>query len=60
MARSVVKSCLPEFSDFTQVFSRVKVLCNRPQVYLSQCFSSLFNLHDEIARLPFSKHFPML
>ena len=31
MVKSMVNSCLPEFSDFTRVFSPVKVLCNRPQ-----------------------------
>ena len=36
MVKSVVKSCLPEFSDFTRVFSPVKVLCNGPLVYNSQ------------------------
>ena len=30
MVKSVVNSCLPEFSDFTRVFSPVKVLCNGP------------------------------
>ena len=30
MVKSMVKSCLPEFSDFTRVFSLVKVLCNGP------------------------------
>ena len=30
MVKSMVNSCLPEFSDFTRVFSPVKVLCNRP------------------------------
>ena len=29
----MVNSCLPEFSDFTRVFSPVKVLCNGPLVY---------------------------
>ena len=31
MIKSMVNSCLPEFSDFTRVFSPVKVLCNGPQ-----------------------------
>ena len=35
MIKSMVKLCLPEFSDFTSDFSlKVKVLCNRPLVYL--------------------------
>ena len=35
MVKSMVKSCLPELSDFTRVFSPVRVLCNRPMVYLN-------------------------
>ena len=34
MEKSMVKSCLQEFSDFTRVLSPVKVLCNGPQAYL--------------------------
>ena len=30
MVKSMVNSFLPEFSDFTRVFSPVKVLCNGP------------------------------
>ena len=30
MIKSMINSCLPEFSDFTRVFSPVKVLCNGP------------------------------
>ena len=30
MVKSMVNLCLPEFSDFTRLFSLVKVLCNRP------------------------------
>ena len=32
MLKSMAKLCLPEFSDFTRVFSLVKVLCNRLKV----------------------------
>ena len=32
MVKSMVKLCLPKFSDFTRVFSPVKVSMNRPQV----------------------------
>ena len=32
MVMSMVNSCLPEFSEFTRVFSPVKVLCNGPQI----------------------------
>ena len=36
MVKSMVKLCLLEFSDFTWVFSVVKVLCNRPLVLHTQ------------------------
>ena len=32
MVESMVNSCLPEFSDFTRVFTPVRVLCNGPLV----------------------------
>ena len=32
VVKSMVNSCFPEFSDFTRVFSPVKVLCNGPLV----------------------------
>ena len=39
MVKSMINSCLPEFSDFTRVFfSPVKVLCNRHRSLLLQAF----------------------
>ena len=32
MVKSLVNSYLPEFSDFTRVFSPVRVVCNRSQI----------------------------
>ena len=32
MVKSMVNSCLPEFSDLTRVFSPVKMLCNGPHL----------------------------
>ena len=37
MVKSMVNSCLPEFSDFTRVFSPVKVVCNGPLECLQLC-----------------------
>ena len=34
MVKSMVNSCLPEFSHFTRVSSPVKVLCNGPQILI--------------------------
>ena len=32
MVKSMVKLCLPEFSDFTRVFSAVTFVCNGPLI----------------------------
>ena len=44
MVKSMVNSCLPEFSDFTRVFFfspvKLKVLCNRPQKELSSNYKT--------------------
>ena len=44
MIKSVVKLCLPKFSDFTRVFSLVKVLCNRPLEFLTSIREKSGNL----------------
>ena len=41
MVKSMVNSCLPEFLDFTAVFTSVRVLCNgRVQVMFCRVESS--------------------
>ena len=44
MVKSMVNSYLPEFSDFTRVFSPVKVLCNGPlfTINVSQIYGCFF------------------
>ena len=48
---SVVNSCLSDFSDFTKVFSLVKVLFNRPMVgliYISITFLITFQIAIQV------------